>query len=340
MSESFKVTVTPGGRTFEVVAGESVLDAALHQGVSFSYACRNGVCGACRGRIVEGKVDYGDLQPVGLTEAQAAAGEALLCMARPLTDLVVEAKEVGGGSELPIRKLPVRVAKMERLAEDVMRLLLKLPAGQRLQFLAGQYIDVLLPDGGRRSFSIANPPHDDQFLELHIRRVEGGEFTGHVFEQMQEKDILRIEGPYGNFTLNEDASLPMILIAGGTGFAPIKGIIEHAIEEGVKRPMKLYWGARDEAGLYLDELARSWAAHDNFEYIPVPDSASGQWSGRSGRVHEAVLADVGEAADALKGYEVYVAGPPPLVEAVRVDLSARGLLAQNLYYDSFEFAAR
>lgn len=333
---SFKVTLEPSGHSFEVETDEVVLDAAIRQGLSLQYGCRNGVCGACKGKVVEGRIRYDNGLPGAISEAEDAIGQVLLCSAKAETDLTLELHEIGSGNEVPVRKMPSRVVKMERLADDVMRIYLKLPDTERMQFLAGQYIDILLKDGRRRSFSLANAPHDDELLELHVRLIEGGEFTSHVFEGMQEKDILRIEGPYGTFTLQEASDRPMIFIAGGTGFAPIKGIIEHAIQEGVNRSIFIYWGARAKTDLYLDALPQTWAQQDNIQYVPVLSQAvpEDKWQGRTGLVHEAVMQDFTD----LSVYEIYASGPPEMVEAARQGMMLRGLSSQHFYFDSFEFA--
>lgn len=334
---SFKIHVAPSGKEFSVENTDSVLDAALHHGINFPYGCRNGSCGSCKGRVVSGTVDYGAYDPNTLTEADKRAGYALFCQARPLSDLTVEVKEVALG-DIQIRKIPVRVAKIERLAPDVIRLFLKPPSTVRLQFLAGQYLDFLLADNKRRSFSLANPPHADEFIELHIRQVPNGSFTTRVFTELQEKDLLRVEMPFGAFFLREDSDRPLIFMAGGTGFAPIKGIIEHALAEGVSRPMHFYWGVRSRQDLYLDALPRQWAKeHANFHYVPVlsDPKAGDQWQGRSGFVHNAVISDF----PLLSGFDVYASGPPVMVNAGKEAFLARGLPADRLFYDSFEFAA-
>jgi CDP-4-dehydro-6-deoxyglucose reductase len=333
---SFKVTLKPSGHSFEVGEDEVILDAAIRRGLSMQYGCRNGVCGSCKGKVVEGEINYPGGLPGAISEAEDAVGQVLLCSARARSDLILEVHEIGSGNEVPVRKMPARVVRLERLAPDVMRLDLKLPDTERMQFLAGQYIDILLADGRRRSFSMANAPHDDACLVLHVRRVEGGEFTNHVFEGMQEKDILRIEGPFGTFTLREESPRPMIFIAGGTGFGPIKSVIEHAFQEGVTRPMYLYWGTRDRAGLYLNDLAQSWAARENFTYVPVLSEAKTEdnWQGRTGLVHETVMEDFSD----LSSYDVYVCGPPPMVEAARQGTAQKGLSRRQFFYDSFDFA--
>jgi CDP-4-dehydro-6-deoxyglucose reductase len=250
---------------------------------------------------------------------------------------VLEIHEVTSSQELPIRKMPARVVKLERLSADVMRLFLKLPDSERLQFLAGQYLDILLSDGRRRSFSIANAPHDDQFIELHIRHIDGGHFTGHVFNAMKEKDILRIEGPFGTFYLHEASPRPIICVAGGTGFAPIKGMIEHAIQAELKQPIHFYWGVRSQRDLYLNALPTAWQVHGNIHYIPVLSAPlpEEQWQGRTGFVHQAVLDDFSD----LSGYELYASGPPAMVDAVRHGAALHGLPKEQFHFDSFEFAS-
>jgi len=229
------VRLEPSGHTFQVAPGETLLEAALHQGIGLPYGCRNGACGACKGLLKSGELAYGDYQERALHATEKAAGKALTCCTRPLTDIVFEVRELSGAKDLAIRTLPCRVEKVERPAEDVAVINLKLPAGERLQFLAGQYIDILMKDGKRRSFSLANAPHDDSFLELHVRNTPGGAFSHFVFDEMKERAILRFEGPLGTFYLREDSDKPMIFVAGGTGFAPIKAQIEHAFHHGVDR---------------------------------------------------------------------------------------------------------
>jgi CDP-4-dehydro-6-deoxyglucose reductase len=261
----------------------------------------------------------------------------LFCCAKPLSDLVLECREVGTAKDIPVKIMPCRVQKIERVAEDVIVLSLKLPANERLQFLAGQYIEFLLKDGKRRAFSIANAPHDDGFLQLHIRLIAGGEFTGHVFGAMKEKDILRFQGPYGSFFLREESTKPMILLAGGTGFAPIKALVEHAIHHNIARPMQIYWGARNRAGLYLPDLPLEWAAaHSHVRYVPVLSDATEQdaWQGRTGLVHRAVLEDHAD----LSAYQVYACGAPAMIDAARTEFVVRGLPAEEFFADAFTFA--
>lgn len=335
---SFQVTIKPSNHVFAVESSESVLEAALRQGFGLPYGCRNGACGTCKGKILEGKVDYGVYQESALSEAEKLSGAALFCQAKPQTDLVIEAREINAVKDIQIRKLPCRVQKMERLADDVMVLYLKLPANERLQFLAGQYIDILMKEGKRRSFSMANPPHDDECLQLHVRNIAGGAFTDYVFKKMKEREILRFEGPLGTFFLREDSDKPIIFVASGTGFAPVKGIIEHAFYKESRRGMTLYWGARKLSDLYMLQLPQQWQReHDNFKFIPVLSEAlpEDRWQGRSGLVHQAVMDDFAD----LSNYQVYACGAPVMVEAARRDFAAtRNLSMEEFYSDSFTFS--
>ena len=329
-----QITIKPSDHVFTAQDDESILDAALRAGFVISYGCRNGACGTCKGRVLEGEVDYGVYQESALTPAEKRLGLALFCQARPRGDIVIESREIDAARDIQIKTLPCRVQKMRRLATDIMVLHLKLPAAERLQFLAGQYIDILLKDGGRRSLSMANAPHDDEYLELHLRNY-GGPFSVHVFERMKERDILRLEGAFGTFFLREDSDKPIILLASGTGFAPIKAIVEHAFHTRNARTMVLYWGARIRADLYMHELPERWAAeHNNFRYVPVLSEplASDAWSGRTGLVHAAVMRDIPD----MSGCQVYACGAPAMVEAARRDfISECGLPPEEFFSDAF-----
>lgn len=334
----FTVTLNKSGNSFNVDEAETVLDAALRTGHIIPYSCRSGSCGSCKARILSGSIDYGAYAGNILTDTDRARGMALLCQAHPLQDLVIEAREVAVAEEIEIKLLPCRVMQLEKLNHDVMRLSLKLPQNQKFNYLAGQYIDILLRDGRRRSFSIANAPRQGGELELHVRRVPDGYFTNQIFSTMKERDLLRLQGPLGTFFLRQESDRPVLFMAGGTGFAPIKAIMEHAIEEEIKRPMHIFWGARTERDLYLDDLARRWAdQYEHVDYTPVlsevsPDS---DWSGKIGWVHEVLL----QHYPNLDKHEVYMAGPPPMIDAAYSTFVEHGLAEDNLYFDSFEFAA-
>jgi CDP-4-dehydro-6-deoxyglucose reductase, E3 len=331
------VTLRPSGHTFSVAEGTTILEAALDAGFNLPYGCKNGACGACKGKVLSGTVDHGAAQDQALPANERADGMALFCCAKPQSDVTLEVREVNIAKDIPVKILPCRVQKLERVADDVMVIRLKLPANERLQFLAGQYVEFLLADGKRRAFSLASAPHADDLLEIHVRRVAGGNFTEHVFTQMKEKDIMRIEGPLGSFFLREESDKPIILVAGGTGFAPIKGLVEHALHIGVKRPMHFYWGARDQAGLYLHSLAESWATvHSHFKFTPVLSEPDAGWTGRRGLVHEAALADFTD----LSAYQAYVCGAPAMCEAALRDFTAKGLAKDEFFADVFSYAPR
>lgn len=335
---SYTVTLEPSGHQFPVESSESVLEAGLRHGFAMPYGCRNGACGSCAATLKSGSVHYPGGRPPALSEQEEARGRALLCSALAEGDLVLEVREIGAARDIEVKVLPARVAALERLAGDVMRLRLKLPATERLQFLAGQYVDIILRDGRRRGFSLANAPHDDEFLELHVRHVPGGRFTDHVFNEMKERSILRFEGPLGAFFLREDSERPVILMGGGTGFAPLKSIVEHALYIEDKRPFAIYWGVRSRRDLYLDALAHSWASeHSNMVYVPVlsEPQPEDQWQGRTGFVHQAVCADYPD----LSSFDVYMSGPPAMIDAAREAFIAQGLPETRLYYDSFEYSS-
>jgi CDP-4-dehydro-6-deoxyglucose reductase len=332
---SHQVTIQPSGHQFTVQEGETVLEAALREDFALPYGCRNGACGACKGKVLEGSVDHGTHQPGTLPDEDKARGLTLFCTAKPQTDLVIEVKEIGAAKDIPVKTLPCRVERMEKLAEDVMAIWLKLPSSERLQFLPGQYIDFLLKDGKARSFSIANAPEEDELLEVHIRHVPGGHFTEQVFNTMKAKDILRIKGPMGSFFLRE-SDKPALFLAGGTGFAPVKSILHHAFHHGSERQLVLYWGARTLADLYLPTLPSQWQQkHGNFSFIPVLSAPRPEdsWPGRTGYVHEAALADIAD----LSGWQVYACGAPAMVEAAKRDCIARGLPEEEFFADAFTF---
>lgn len=333
---SFTVTIQPSGHRFPVEKGESILDAALNHGFNLAYGCRNGACGSCKGKVLQGEIHYGEEEPIALDEDDKANQLALFCQAIPNSDVTIEVREIGTIKDIPVKILPCKVSRLEQLNHDVMLVELKLPATERLQFLAGQYIDFILPDGRHRSFSMANAPHHDEAIELHIRHIEGGQFTSEVFDNLKPKSIMRIEGPLGSFYLREDSERPIIFMAGGTGFAPLKGIIEHTIAANITRPMYLYWGVRARQDLYMHELAQAWAErYEHIHYIPVlsEPQPEDQWQGRTGYVHDAICADFSD----LSGFEIYGSGPPAMVYAGRNAFAMQGLDLEHYYSDAFEF---
>jgi CDP-4-dehydro-6-deoxyglucose reductase len=339
---SLTVTLQPSGRTFTVDRDEAILAAALRQGVGLPYGCKDGACGSCKCRVLQGRVIHGAHQHKALSVAEEENGYALTCCGAAQTDLVLEARTVSGAGEIPVRKLPTRVMSIEKPAADVAIVRLQLPASDSLRYHAGQYIDFILRDGERRSYSMANAPHtqgDKPWIELHIRHLPGGLFSDQVFGSMKPKDILRIEGPFGTFFLREESTKPMVLLASGTGFAPIKALIEHLQFKRIDRPAVLYWGCRRLVDLYQHDWAlQAVAAMPHLRYVPVLSEAesSDEWKGRQGLVHEAVMADIGD----LSGHQVYACGAPVMVDAARRDFTARcGLPEDEFYADAFTSAA-
>jgi CDP-4-dehydro-6-deoxyglucose reductase len=335
---SFTITLQPADRQFNVERDEAILPAAIRQGVGLPYGCRDGACGSCKSRLVSGRVIHGAHQLKALSAAEEEAGFILTCCATPQTDCVVEARSVPGAGEHPVLKLPSRVMSISKPAPDVAVLKLQLPANQNLQYRAGQYVEFILRDGARRSYSMANAPHNlgsPPAIELHIRHMPGGKFTDHVFSAMKEKDILRMEGPFGSFFLREDGDKPIVLLASGTGFAPIKALIEHLQHKGITRPAVLYWGARRKADLYLHDWCQQAAAEmPSLRYVPVlsEPTVEDAWAGRTGFVHQAVMQDFPD----LSGHQVYACGAPVMVEAGQRDFIAQcGLPAEEFYADAF-----
>jgi CDP-4-dehydro-6-deoxyglucose reductase len=332
---TFQITVQPSGHQFSCEADETVLSAAIRAGVGLPYSCKSGACSSCKGKIVSGNVQHKPYQARSLTEDEAAAGYSLLCCAVPQGDLVVQAREVAGSSDYPIKKMPSRVTTIEKVAPDVVVLTLQLPASERLNYRAGQYIEIMLRDNKRRSYSMASAPVEGGPVSLHIRHMPGGLFTDQVFGTMKERDILRFEGPMGTFFLREDSDKPVVLLASGTGFAPLKAIVEHMINEQSPRPITLYWGARRPHDLYMDALCRQWAADlPQFTYVPVVSEALPEdaWSGRTGFVHQAVMADLPD----LSGHQVYACGAPVMVDSANRDfVQLCQLPADEFYADAF-----
>lgn len=333
------VLIENSGHTFDVRPSQTVLEAAIEAGINMPYGCRNGACGACKGKVLTGKVMHDDYQGNALTDDELAAGMALFCCARPLEDLVIECRQIDMVQGIKPRILPVRVQHKEQLGDDVMVLHLQLPATEQLTFMAGQYVEFLLKDGRRRAFSIANAPHEKGFLELHIRKIAGGHFTEQVFNEMPLKTILRIEAPLGSFFLREQNEKPIIMVAGGTGFAPVKGMIEHMIFNQIQRPVYLYRGARQVNDLYMDELCQRWTQFmPNIQYIPVISEGNEEdgWDGRRGQVHQAVLEDHAD----LSGFEAYVCGAPGMVDIAKETFVKQGLPEEEFYSDAFTFAPK
>jgi CDP-4-dehydro-6-deoxyglucose reductase, E3 len=341
--DEYSVRIEPHARTLKVGREQAVLAAALDAGLNIPHSCKSGHCSSCRARLLAGEIRYPGTLPPGLTPEEARAGYVLLCQARPRSDLVVEARLVASVADVEIKTLPCRIARLTRLAPDVLEVRLRLPSVERLRFHAGQYLDVLLDGGRRRSFSIASPPHDSETLELHVRRVAGGGFTQRLFggaaadgAPLEAGSLLKIEGPLGQFCYR-DGEGPVLMVAGGTGFAPLKSMLRHVLETGIRRPLHLYWGARHARDVYQEGLVLAWThAHPQLRFTAVLSEATAAEAThhRTGWVHDAVLADYPD----LSAFEVYAAGPPAMIEAMRAALPRQGLPAGRFHFDSFDYA--
>jgi CDP-4-dehydro-6-deoxyglucose reductase len=332
------ISIANSSRSFEAAADQPLLEAASDAALNLPHSCKGGNCGACKARLVRGEIHYPNGPPLGLSAAEIADGLILLCQARARTDLCIETFEMRAADSVTTRRLPCRIERAVPLSHDVMGLFLRLPIAEDLTFEAGQYIDILLPGGRRRSFSIASPPHDARPLELHVRRVAGGEFTDRLFHEDMRLSLLTIEGPLGNFAYRPRAgnAAPMLLIGGGTGIAPLLSILRHLIENGIERDLQLYWGVRSECDLYahatLEQLSRRAAS---LVYVPVLSEATPGWRGAKGWVHEAALKGIQD----LEAIDVYAAGPPAMIAAIQREYDSRGSAKTRLYFDSFDYAS-
>ena len=327
---SYTVQLDASDQSFEVKQDESLVDAAHRQGIHLPYSCRDGTCGTCKAKVINGEVKHDHYSKQALSDEELADGLILCCQAQACSDIELEVDL----SNPNIQRLPSRVDQIDHLAHDVMRLFLKLPEGKKLNYIAGQYIDIIMSDGRHRTYSIANAPREDGMIELHIRNVEGGRFSDFVFHHLEQKTILRIEGPMGAFYLRQDSPRPMLLVAGGTGLAPIKAIVEASLHAGNSRDIILYWGVRSKRDLYFQETIEQWAEQAHIRYIPVLSDPDDDWQGRTGFVHQVVLEDI----DQLSQYDVYAAGPPIMVSSARTSFLDAGLPEEQIFHDAFEWA--
>lgn len=334
MDMTHKVELRPSGHTFEVSENEYVLTAGLEAGWNMPYSCKVGMCRTCRAKLIEGEVEFSNYLQHVLTPEMRAENYILLCRSTAKTDLVVEVHELSLQAIKP-KKVPCRVLRIERVAPDIAILHLRLPQNDNMRFAAGQYVDVLLADGQRRSYSIASVPRTEGVIDIqvHVRHTVGGLFTDRVFSTMKERDLLKFEGPLGTFYLREESEKPIVMLASGTGLAPIKSMIEYSVARKMTRPISFYWGCRTRADLYMHDLAQSWARDiPGFKYVPVLSDETAGWTGRTGLVHQAVLDDFAD----LSPYEVYACGNPKMVDAARDSFTAdRGLPADRFFSDVF-----
>jgi CDP-4-dehydro-6-deoxyglucose reductase, E3 len=339
-----QVTIVPTGQSFAADPQEPVLSAALRAGLNLPHSCKGGHCASCRARVLSGEIVYPDCDlPAGITPEEAAERYALLCQAMAVSDLVVETREVRPAQEVEVRSLPCRIDRMERLADDVIAVFLRLPAVEQFPFRAGQYLDFILSGGRRRSFSIASAPADGPMLEVHVRRASSSGFTGQLFDTMRTGTLLRIEGPLGQFWFRGESPRPALMVGGGTGYAPLRAMLRQLLAAGDRRPLTLYRGSRTSRDLYEHNWLMNVAfVRKQFDYRPVLSAVeedapeeSGPWTGRTGLVHETVLAEVGER---LADFDVYASGPPAMIESIRHEFVERGLPRDQLFFDSFDYA--
>ena len=331
----FQITVEPSNRQFMALPDETILAAGIRAGVAMPYGCKDGACGSCKCKKLEGSVTHSTHQSKALSDEEEANGFVLTCCAVAHSDVVLESRQVTQAGAFPIKKMPTRVSLLQKLSPDVIQLLLQLPANDGFSYHAGQYVEFILRDGARRSYSMANAPHTAATgLELHIRHMPGGKFTDQVFSTLKEKDILRIEGPYGSFYLREDSVKPIVMLASGTGFAPLKALIEHMQFKGITRPVTLYWGGRRPADLYMDAWVKAKLVEmPNLRYVPVISDALPEdaWTGRTGFVHQSVLQDTPDLSD----YQVYACGAPIVVDSAQGAYTQAGLPTDEFFADSF-----
>lgn len=337
---SFKVRVEPLGLSFTVAKGQSLLDAALEAKILLPYSCRSGSCSTCKAKVISGSFVAGTAPAQILMAEELEEGYSLMCQLHPQSDMVIESPLAQEMPAVEVRKLPVRVLEFTPLIDDVMQVRLQLPPSQQITYFPGQYLNILLKNGQQRSYSMATPPQPDNIVELHIRHMPGGLFTDQVFGVQQPalkvRQVLRVELPLGSFFLREESDKPIVFLASGTGFAPIKAMVEHMIErQMIHRPIRFYWGGRRPQDLYAAQIAKQWEqSFQDFQFIPVVSDAlpEDEWQGRTGLVHHAVLEDF----DSLAGYEVYACGHPQMVEGARRDFTRERQLEEEAYFsDAF-----
>ncbi len=333
-TEMFEINIKSTGKTFSVEGGETILEAALRNDIQLPFGCLTGGCGSCKGKVIEGEVDHGDSKAFALSESDRGQGMALFCQARPQSNLAVDTLN-GYQQKNPAKKLPSRVSSINKISSDVISLELKTPPTQNFEFIPGQYIDVLLDNGKRRSYSMANTPDGSHTIQLHIRAIKDGLFTDFVMNTLREKDILRLEGPLGDFSFDRSTDKPAIFLASGTGFAPIKSIIEDQLKQDCSRELTLYWGGRRPQDLYMNLLAEQWSRENShFKYVPVVSQprVDDLWKGKTGNVHKAVMEDFKSLADV----QIYACGAPAMVEAAQKDfVQYRELPEEEFFSDAF-----
>ena len=326
------VEIRQAGRVIAVPQGATILEAALADGIAYPHGCRSGRCGACKSRLISGEADLLDHSRFALSAEEKAQGLILACRAIPTTDASVA--WLDGAEETPShprRRLSFRVTTIEDATHDIKRIQLAIDEDVPLVFAAGQYARLTFPGAPTRDYSMASRPGERE-LEFHIRRVPGGAATHHIHAQLRVGDPVLVEGPFGSSYLREQHTGPILCIAGGSGLAPIKGIVEAAIAGGLKQPIHVYFGARNTRDLYLvDHFEDLAQRYPNLTFTPVLSDAQLEARWRSGFVTDAVAKDLLD----FDGWKAYVAGPPPMVEAAMQICTARGLQSEDLHADVF-----
>lgn len=335
MNTTHLIRIASLGATVPCTEGQTILDAVREAGYEMPFSCNSGVCASCKGRVIAGRVNPGAAGDHTLTVEEIAHGAVLFCQAKPLTDIEIEPRQIEKTDTDARRQLDARVMRIDFLAPDVARLKLRFPAGEKVKFRAGQYLKVMLPDGQSRSFSMANPPHQNDGAELHIRLLDGGVFAQRLTQELKVGDVLPVELPHGDFYVREESDAPIVMLASGTGFAPIKSMVEDGLRKGQPREIIIYWGARTKKDLYLLDLACGWGEQRGLHFVPVLSEPDAGWAGRTGLVHHAVMQDHGSLADK----HVYACGAPAMVSAARSDfISSRGLPPDAFFCDAFVVA--
>ncbi|HUG57905.1 MAG TPA: 2Fe-2S iron-sulfur cluster-binding protein [Candidimonas sp.] len=329
---SYHVRIAETEEAFEVGNDESILEAAMRANVNMAHECQFGGCGTCRIKLLEGSVRYDEF-PMALTEEEHAEGYALACQARPSTDVVVSAA-AKGMEFTPAAVVETKVISIAALTPDIAHLTLQLPEQEVLDYRPGQYMNIQLQDGSTRSFSMASASLPDNMVDFHIRRIQGGYFTGELLAALQPQTLLSVEIPLGTFCYHEDDWRPLVMVATGTGLAPIKAILESLLDNDDCPPVSLYWGMRTEADLYLCQEIESWQGRlYEFNFVPVLSRAGADWQGRRGHVQHAVAEDFED----LSEHAVYLCGSPDMITEAKSLFAGKGASLDYIYSDSFTF---
>lgn len=326
------VKIRPSGHEFFVEGADTLLEAALRAGLALNYGCSNGNCGQCKARVVEGQVMKVRPHDYVLSEAEKSSGYALMCSNTAVTDVVIEAGEAQLASDIPLQHITAHVKSIDQAGDDMLILNLQTPRNNRLRFLAGQNAILQLGHALSAEFPVASCPCDDRNLQFHIRNLPGNPFSDYVATRLTNGEAVTVEGPKGSFVLHEDSTRPLIFIAFGAGFAPVKSLLEHAMALDVAESVHLYWVVSREVNLYLSNWPRAWAdALDNFQYTPLVAGTDLETAaGRQESLVGGLLQRIADDYPALDGFDVYVAGPESLLDSARKWLLGRGLPGAQL----------